>query len=106
MAGVVLLDCITLWLTNLIMEDLSDGDIMTRVRELAATLKDIGCSTALVTNEVGWGVVPENPLARRFRDLAGSANQMLARTVDRVVLSVAGIPLDIKGGRASGGPER
>jgi len=94
--GVILIDCITVWLSNLLAVPLADREILARVEALAAAMKEAVCSLALVTNEVGWGIVPENPLARRFRDLAGWANSLLARNADRVVLMVSGIPLSLK----------
>ena len=94
---VILLDCVTLWINNLLMEEFADQEIEDKVRELVAGLAQVSCSVGLVTNEVGWGIVPEHPLGRRFRDLAGATNRILAKTVDRVVLMVAGIPIIIKG---------
>jgi len=94
---VVLLDCVTLWLTNLMLADLPDTIIMERVRELTREIRRCPASVILVTNEVGWGIVPENTMARRFRDIAGGANAVLAEAVDNVVLCVAGIPLAVKG---------
>ena len=94
---VILLDCLTLWLTNLLMEDFSDDRIFQEVDTLAAAIERLSVSTALVTNEVGWGIVPDNALARRFRDLAGSVNQKMASVADRVVLTVSGQPLVVKG---------
>lgn len=90
---VLLIDCITLWITNLL---LSDGDIPAA---LAAFTSEIGRTKGpliLVSNEVGCGIVPENALARRFRDEAGWVNQHLASSVDEVQLVVAGIPLRLK----------
>jgi adenosylcobinamide kinase / adenosylcobinamide-phosphate guanylyltransferase len=95
-APVILIDCITLWVSNLLMEGLSDKEILRRVSDLIQILARRECSVAMVTNEVGWGVVPENPLGRRFRDLAGFINQHLAASADRVVLMAAGLPLMLK----------
>ncbi len=93
---VILLDCITLWLTNLLGDDLSDEQILERVDDLCAALQESKAHIIMVTNETGWSVVPENPLARRFRDLAGFANQRLAQAAESVILTVAGIPMVIK----------
>jgi len=93
---VVLLDCVTLWLNNLLMAGLPDTEIMDRASSLTNALREAPCSVAVVTNEVGWGIVPDHPMGRRFRDLAGSVNQALAQTADRVVLMVAGIPVNLK----------
>jgi len=92
----LLVDCITLWLTNLVMEGLSDGDIESRIRILRDEVLRAPCPVLLVTNEVGWGIVPDTPLGRRFRDLAGKTNQFLAQEMNEVVLMVSGIPLVIK----------
>ncbi len=92
----IVLDCITLWLTNLVMAGLSDGDIESRTGILREEALRAPCPVLLVTNEVGWSIVPDNPLGRRFRDLAGKTNQFLAQEMDEVVLMVSGIPLVIK----------
>lgn len=96
-ADVVLLDCITLWVTNCLMAEMSDEEIFSRADDLARTFSEIPCSVAIVSNEVGSGIVPEHALARRFRDLAGAVNQRIAAKADTVVLSVSGIPLAVKG---------
>ncbi|HKK33644.1 MAG TPA: bifunctional adenosylcobinamide kinase/adenosylcobinamide-phosphate guanylyltransferase [Desulfomicrobiaceae bacterium] len=93
----ILVDCVTLWLTNLMLADLPDADIMERVHDLTREIRQCRASVILVSNEVGWGIVPENKMARRFRDLAGGANAVLAEAVDNVVLCVAGIPMAAKG---------
>jgi len=97
---VILLDCITLWLTNLLGQDMSDANILERVDELCTVLQQTPIHIIMVTNETGWSIVPENPLARRFRDLAGFANQRLARAAEAVILTVAGLPLVIKESRS------
>lgn len=89
----VLVDCLTLWLTNLM---LGEHDIETFVGELEAVLKQRQGMTVLVANEVGYGIVPMDALARRFRDEAGRLNQRLAALADQVVLVVAGLPLSVK----------
>jgi adenosylcobinamide kinase/adenosylcobinamide-phosphate guanylyltransferase len=93
---VVLLDCVTIWVSNLLMDGSSDAKILESADRLANVLLDAPCSVALVTNEVGSGIVPEHPLGRRFRDLAGFVNQRLATAVDHVMLMVAGIALQAK----------
>ncbi len=90
----VLVDCLTLWLSNLM---LADADIEDEIGRLEATLATMKAPVALVANEVGSGIVPEHPLGRRFRDLQGVLNQRLAARADRVVLMVAGLPLAVKG---------
>jgi adenosylcobinamide kinase/adenosylcobinamide-phosphate guanylyltransferase len=96
-ADVVLLDCVTLWLSNLLLRDETDEAILARVDELGDAVCTCEASVVLVANEVGWSIVPENALARRFRDLAGEANQRLAARVDTVAVSIAGLPLFLKG---------
>ena len=89
-----LVDCLTLWLSNLM---LADADIEKEIRGLEASLASRAAPTVLVANEVGSGIVPEYPLGRRFRDLQGVLNQRIAARADRVVLMVAGLPLAVKG---------
>lgn len=103
-AGVLLVDCVTLWISNLLLEELPEHEILSRVEQLVRSLRDSPCPVIVVTNEVGAGIVPENALARKFRDIVGSANRMLAAASDRVVLVVAGIPLTVK--REKGGVDR
>jgi adenosylcobinamide kinase / adenosylcobinamide-phosphate guanylyltransferase len=94
-AGVVVVDCLTLWISNLLTE-LDDDTILRRSERLANVLAHAPFSAIVVTDEVGWGVVPDNPVGRRFRDLLGWTNQRIARTADEVVLMVAGYPLQLK----------
>ena len=90
-----LVDCITLWLSNLLTQ--RDAQYAKeKVEELVQTLPRLDFHVVLVTNEVGWGIVPDNPLARQFRDLAGWANQRIAEIANEVVLAVAGIPTVVK----------
>jgi adenosylcobinamide kinase/adenosylcobinamide-phosphate guanylyltransferase len=93
-----LVDCLTLWLSNLLLQHdqvYAEG----KVKDLVTTLSRLDFHVVLVTNEVGWGIVPDNPLARQFRDLAGWANQQIAAAVNEIVLLVAGIPMVIKKGK-------
>jgi adenosylcobinamide kinase/adenosylcobinamide-phosphate guanylyltransferase len=99
---VVLIDCITLWISNLLLAGEGEDGILEKADGLVERLKHIPQSTILVSNEVGTGIVPENRLARIFRDAAGAVNQKLAACADGVVLTVAGIPQVIKG-ELSGG---
>ena len=93
---IILVDCLTLWINNVLMET-EDSDIINqRIHKLIITLKEIKCAIILVSNEVGAGIVPENRLARQFRDLAGFTNQKVAECADSVVWMVAGIPVSIK----------
>ena len=95
-ADVILVDCLTLWLSNMMAADMDDNDIQVRLNQTVLALSQARCPVFLVTNEVGYGIVPDNSLARRFRDLAGQVNQLMAKTADRVVLTVAGIAMPIK----------
>ncbi len=96
-AEVILLDCITLWLSNLLMRQKSDHEIMDEVSRLMDTVKKGQPSLIFVSNEVGMGIVPAEPLGRRFRDLAGMANQKIAEAAQTVVFMVSGIPIFLKG---------
>ncbi len=89
----VLVDCLTLWLTNLM---LGDHDLGSAWAALEAELDARQAPIALVSNEVGLGLVPETPLGRSFRDEAGRLNQLIARKADSVVFMVAGLPLTVK----------
>ncbi len=91
--GPVLVDCLTLWLTNLI---LAEADVAEATARLLAACADVPGPLVLVGNEVGLGIVPDNALARRFRDAAGRLHQQLAARADQVVLTVAGLPLVVK----------
>lgn len=90
----VLVDCLTLWLSNML---LADADIDAEIAQLEDALAHAAVPVVLVANEVGCGIVPDNALGRRFRDLQGLLNQRVAARADRVVLVVAGLPLTIKG---------
>ncbi len=91
--GAVLVDCLTLWLTNLLLDD---ADIPAAVERLEESLRRPAGPIVLVSNEVGLGIVPEHALARRFRDEAGRLHQRVATLADHVVLMVAGIPMVVK----------
>ena len=89
----VLVDCLTLWLTNLM---LGGHDRPGAQAALDAALEERGAPTVLVSNEVGLGIVPEHALARAFRDEAGRLHQRLAARADSVIMMVAGLPLTVK----------
>jgi adenosylcobinamide kinase/adenosylcobinamide-phosphate guanylyltransferase len=91
--GALLVDCLTLWLSNLM---LAGADIEAETERLEAALAQAGGPLVMVSNEVGFGIVPDNALARRFRDAQGRLNQRIAARADRVVLMVAGLPLVVK----------
>ncbi|MCS7252932.1 MAG: bifunctional adenosylcobinamide kinase/adenosylcobinamide-phosphate guanylyltransferase [Armatimonadota bacterium] len=94
---VVVIDCITLWLTNLIAAEADDDAILCAVERLLKACKERRCNTIIVSNEVGMGIVPATPIGRRFRDLLGEANQKLASGADCVYWLCAGIPICLKG---------
>jgi len=100
-ATVILVDCLTLWISNLLFQGKDEAGIMAAVDLLEEALNRSTCPVILVSNEVGYGIVPENSLARQFRDIAGLVNQRVARVVDEVVVSMAGIPVQIKPGSGS-----
>ena len=93
---VILVDCLTLWLNNLLMDTQDTETIRRRISGLADAVEAAPNAIVLVSNEVGAGIVPENALARQYRDLAGWANQALAKACNRVDWTVAGIPVTIK----------
>jgi adenosylcobinamide kinase/adenosylcobinamide-phosphate guanylyltransferase len=95
-ADVILVDCLTLWTSNLLFAEYDEPRIMEATALLAGALAKSCCPVFLVSNEVGYGIVPENSLARRFRDMAGLVNQKIAAMADQVILTVAGIEVPIK----------
>jgi adenosylcobinamide kinase/adenosylcobinamide-phosphate guanylyltransferase len=92
--GVVLLDCATLWLTNVM---LADSDVTVETAAFLTAIAEYPDPVIIVSNEVGWGIVPDNALARGFRDAQGRLNQSLAEVADLVVGVMAGLPLVLKG---------
>jgi adenosylcobinamide kinase / adenosylcobinamide-phosphate guanylyltransferase len=97
-ADVLLIDCLTLWISNLMALYSKDEEIIHAIDRLQRAVIAPPCPIIMVTNEVGAGIVPENPIARRFRDLAGWCNQTMAEACHRVIWMVAGIAVPIKGG--------
>ena len=92
----LIIDCLTLFISNLLLSEEKEEKILKGVREIMKLLREAKYITIIVSNEVGCGIVPNNELARRFRDLAGSANQLVAEKADEVYLVVAGIPTKLK----------
>jgi adenosylcobinamide kinase / adenosylcobinamide-phosphate guanylyltransferase len=92
--GPVLVDCLTLWLSNLM---LAEANVEEETAQLEETLAATKGPLVLVANEVGSGIVPGYPLGRRFRDMQGILNQRMAARAERVILMVAGLPLALKG---------
>ena len=93
---VILVDCLTLWINNLILDADKPENIDNHIQKLTQSIETSECPVILVSNEVGTGIVPENKLTRLFRDIAGFANQKVAACVDQVIWMVAGIPVKIK----------
>ncbi len=94
--GYIILDCITLWLSNMIMKNMTQQTILQRVHEFVGKCKNCASNIIVITNELGSGTVPMQPSARSFRDLAGETNQILASEFDEVINMVSGIPVAIK----------
>ena len=92
----VLLDCLTVWLSNVLSEK-GDERVDEYVPKLIEALKKTEHSIIVVSNEEGLGNIPDNPLGRKFRDLAGHLNQEIAKIADKVILMVAGLPMYLKG---------
>ena len=90
----LLVDCLTLWITNLMM---AERPVSEAADELIAALERADGPIVIVTNEVGMGIVPDNAMAREFRDHAGALAQRISRMADRVVLVAAGLPMILKG---------
>jgi adenosylcobinamide kinase / adenosylcobinamide-phosphate guanylyltransferase len=92
---IAVIDCLTIWLSNLLC---SEGDVQMETEDFLDALGNLrgGSSFFVVANEVGMGIVPENALARQFRDIAGKMNQQVAQVADEVFLVAAGIPVKIK----------
>jgi adenosylcobinamide kinase/adenosylcobinamide-phosphate guanylyltransferase len=98
---VILVDCLTLWLSNLLVHGATAEEALARVDEVRATLARRRVPVVLVTNEVGLGLVPETPLGRTFRDVAGLAHQRLARDADEIFLAILGLVLRVRPGPVS-----
>lgn len=108
---IFLLDCLTVWTTNIMLGDFSidwdtlprdrvneiEAEVLNQVRSMIELVRDRDLNVIVVTNEVGLGIVPENRLARIFRDIAGKANELVASCADEVHFVVSGIPMRIKG---------
>ena len=102
---VILVDCLTLWINNLMYEAeqkkeyLGEDTIGARCGDVLGVCRGLGGTVIFVANEVGMGIVPENPSSRLFRDLAGRCNQNMAAHADTVIFMISGLPLYIKGER-------
>jgi adenosylcobinamide kinase/adenosylcobinamide-phosphate guanylyltransferase len=93
---VVVIDCLTLWLSNRLIADEPIASITLAIEELVGALRRAPCHVVLVTNEVGMGVVPPSPLGRAFRDLVGTAHQRLAACADELYLAAMGVVLRLR----------
>jgi adenosylcobinamide kinase/adenosylcobinamide-phosphate guanylyltransferase len=94
LSGLVVVDCLTVWLSNWLLRD--ESQLAHQIDRLCAALNATGCTVRAITNEVGCSIVPENALARRFRDWSGLMNQRVAQLADAVYLMICGIPARIK----------
>lgn len=94
--SVILLDCLTVWLGNLMFHLQTEDEQQQRVSGFLNLMQSPPCDIIVVTNEVGMGIVPENELSRNFRDAAGHLNQQVAKLADKVIFMVSGIPMIIK----------
>lgn len=95
---IIVVDCLTVWLGNLLFRYENDeAAIAAAIAEFTESIDNVAIDTLIVTNEVGMGIVPENALARRFRDLSGKLNSTVARRADNVYLCVCGLPMAVKG---------
>lgn len=92
----IIIDCLTLMVSNLLLAGCSKKVIEDKILKIIACLKKKNVCAIIVSNEVGLGIVPLNKLARDFRDIAGSVNQIMARESDEVIFMVSGIPMKVK----------
>jgi adenosylcobinamide kinase / adenosylcobinamide-phosphate guanylyltransferase len=95
----IIVDCLTLWVSNLILGGENEDKILERTAKMLTGLGKIKSRVVLVSNEVGLGLVPRNKLGRDFRDIAGKVNQLVAQAAGEVFFTVSGIPVKIKGKR-------
>lgn len=94
--SVILIDCFGVFINNLLMKDLSDDEIFEQINKIIKAIERSSLTVILVSNEVGHGIVPENELARRFRDIVGFANQICAKAADEFIFMQCGIPMKLK----------
>lgn len=92
----LLLDGLGAWVSNLLLAERPDAEILAQVEDLLTAIKESGAAAVVVSDEVGFGVIPPSPLGRRFRDVLGLANQRVAASADRALFVVAGMALDLK----------
>lgn len=94
--GLIIIDCLTLLVSNMMLNGCKDKPVERKIGMMLSVLKEIKAGSVIVSNEVGLGIVPENKLARDFRDVAGRINQMAAKDADEVIFMIAGIPWRVK----------
>jgi adenosyl cobinamide kinase/adenosyl cobinamide phosphate guanylyltransferase len=92
----VVIDCITIWVSNLLMKGFSRSEILNRVESTMKVAEEAPVNLVCVTSEVGMGIVPVNPLARRYRDILGEVNKLVAARASSIYLMVAGVPTRLK----------
>lgn len=92
----ILIDCLTLWISNLLLAGWPAEKILTETDDILKACRQSKCSFIMVSNEVGWGIVPDNEAARYFRDIAGMVHQKMAQEADEVYLMVCGLPQILK----------
>ncbi|MFH1692351.1 MAG: bifunctional adenosylcobinamide kinase/adenosylcobinamide-phosphate guanylyltransferase [Candidatus Omnitrophota bacterium] len=93
---VILIDCLTLWISNLLLMKFHEAKIKNEIKKILSALRKTRANSIIVSNEVGLSIVPTNKLARDFRDIAGTINQIVAQKADYVTFMMAGIPMEIK----------
>ncbi len=93
---VIIIDCLTLWLSNLLLEGVKEVAIEDQIKEIITMLKKIKGGSIIVSNEVGLGIVPDSALGRTFRDIAGRVNQIVAQEADEVIFMAAGLAVKLK----------
>ncbi|MFA4983952.1 MAG: bifunctional adenosylcobinamide kinase/adenosylcobinamide-phosphate guanylyltransferase [Candidatus Omnitrophota bacterium] len=94
--ALIIIDCLTLFVSSLMMKGRGEDEIKKEVAEITAAVKNGKSDVIIVSNEVGCGLVPESKLGRRFRDIAGSVNQIVASRADEVIYMISGLPLILK----------
>ncbi|HIE28478.1 TPA: bifunctional adenosylcobinamide kinase/adenosylcobinamide-phosphate guanylyltransferase [Candidatus Poribacteria bacterium] len=106
----IIVDCLTLFITNLVfkppyreeIDDQKEQNIYAAIEQIVDTTKNVEATVIIISNELGMGLVPEDALARRFRDIAGRANQLMAEAADEAYVCISGIPMRIKGENETG----
>ncbi|MES0490464.1 MAG: bifunctional adenosylcobinamide kinase/adenosylcobinamide-phosphate guanylyltransferase [Leptospirales bacterium] len=93
----LLIDCLTFWVNNLMHYNIDKAEMDTLFEELVENLRNTPSDVILITNETGWGNIPDNKVARNYNDILGRINQRIATVAEQVVCMVSGIPMKIKG---------